>query len=288
VTAGRDTTATDNCGTNAETVAAIKAPVCAVGYLTGTSQLRAATAAEQTAYGLPASVMLADSRARAFKILGTGFLVRPQTVITNQHILRDIATLRRSGVASTRFRVVFHQAATKGPTRGVLALRPKWTYSAWIREVDIGFIHFSATPGEFVANLRPVEFPAHFVARVGDEVMVPGYALGSELVEEEDDAGETREYRIGPVVQRGVISAIARVGQSGSVYRLLLDVQTARGMSGAPVFNACGDAVVGIHYSGVGKAAEFAIPLDVAAIRTLLAVWDAKWTAILARIGGPQ
>jgi len=88
-----------------------------------------------------------------------------------------------------------------------------------------------------------------------------GYAHGSDLMKTE--RGETEyNYRYGPVLQRGFISALAPFDQAEIVTRVLLDIRSATFMSGSPVFDPTSGTVLGLHNAGHDHAVSFAIPLD--------------------------
>ena len=81
--------------------------------------------------------------------------------------------------------------------------------------------------------------------------------------------GQARLYRYGPILQQGYISAIAPFDNSVFVERILLDLRTSVGMSGAPVFDSATGSVIGIHEGGRDATTAFAIPLNQRTITTL-------------------
>lgn len=249
----------------------VKQVICAVGYFRGEPKVRRPTEAETPDFGGQATVVDGPENP-PFEILGTGFLVRQRTVLTNKHVRLLLDGARHDGIPKHLFRVVFHQVLTDG--RGVLFHYRRISHSAWIREMDIAVIAFIPDVNPYCDELSPATFGQTLAARVGTPVMVPGYAFGSNGLEDTAIVRQRREYRIGPVAHYGFVSAVSRRLSGGGVDRLALDVRTVTGMSGAPVCSTDTGRVVGIHYGGTDLLAAFAFPLDLPRVRAILANWD--------------
>ena len=81
-------------------------------------------------------------------------------------------------------------------------------------------------------------------------------------------------YRWGPVFQQGSISAISPFDGTLEPDEILLDVRTAGGMSGAPIFRPSNAEVIGIHYAGWEATTALGIPLTQIEVNTWIAQYD--------------
>lgn len=206
-----------------------------------------------------------------FKILGTGFLVGSMTALTNRHVLASVtAYLEKESLPKNRRYVAFIRPTPSGIAQTFHEVE-KMLMITMPKMLDIGLISFRATPDDPIHTLSPVEVPEHFVSEVGDAVAVYGYAFGENLLKQDIGTAE-RTYRFGPILQQGYISAISPFEHAPAVDRVLLDVRTARGMSGAPVFNPQTGSVLAVHNSGIEDTVAFAIPLSAQLITDFLAI----------------
>jgi len=182
-----------------------------------------------------------------FKIFGTGFLIGPLLVMTNRHVITYLnAYLEKESLPKNRRHVAFLRA--KGPQ--VQQSFHEFEKMMLITDphLDVGLISFRATADDPIRTLTPVEVSKTFEYEVGDPVAVYGYAFGENLLKREFGEQE-RVYRFGPILQRGHISAIAPFDHAQYIERVLLDVRTARGMSGSPVFDPRTGLVLALHSS---------------------------------------
>ena len=215
--------------------------------------------------------VVSDLAKPQFKIFGTGFLVGSLTVLTNRHVVANMtAYLEKESLPKNRRYVAFIHPTPPGITQTFREIENIFMITM-PKMLDIGLIWFRATPDDPIRKLSPVEAPEHFVSEVGDAVAVYGYAFGENLLKRDIGAAE-RTYRFGPILQHGYISAISPFEHSRVVDRILLDVRTARGMSGAPVFNPQTGSVLAVHNSGMEDTVAFAIPLSAKLIAELLAI----------------
>jgi len=105
-------------------------------------------------------------------------------------------------------------------------------------------------------HISPLEISASPELRVTEEVAVCGYPYGTAMLKKNAEV-----YRWGPVIQRGFISAISPFDTTDAPDEILLDVRTASGMSGAPIFRPLNGEVIGIHHSGWEATTALGLPL---------------------------
>ena len=237
-----------------EALSAMRLRTCAIGVLKST-----------------VNDVVSDPAKPQFKILGTGFLVGPMTVLTNRHVVANVTTyLEKESLPKNRRYVAFIRPELSGIAQTFHEVE-KMLMITMPKMFDVGLVSFRANPDDAIRTLSPVEVPEHFVSEVGDAVAVYGYAFGENLLKQDLDTPE-RTYRFGPILQQGHISAISPFEHAPVVNRVLLDVRTARGMSGAPVFNPYTGSVIAVHNSGIEDTVAFAIPLSTQLIADLLAI----------------
>ena len=239
-----------------EVIAALRLRICAIGVLK-----------------VPVEKFVEDAAAPLFKIFGTGFLVGPLTVLTNRHVLASVtAYIEKESFPKNRRHLAFIRPDGRGIEMSFHEIE-KMGMTTNPTFLDLGLVTFRATPDDPIRTLSPVEIRPDFLGEVGDPVAVYGYAFGENLLKRELGKRE-RTYRFGPILQHGYISAIAPYEHSPRVDRLLLDVRTARGMSGSPVFDPAAGTILGVHDSGVEDTVAFAIPLSSQMVLDLLAVHE--------------
>jgi S1-C subfamily serine protease len=200
-----------------------------------------------------------------FKILGTGFLVAERTVLTNRHVLQNVFMyLQKEHLAGDRQHVSF---VRRHPQGAVQELRRFAKAGAVLDpHIDLGVITYAPEPTP-QNELSPVRLRSNFESEIGDPVAVLGYPYGEALQLRSD---EEVLYRFGPVLQQGYISALAPHEHTDIVDRVLLDVRTSIGMSGAPVFDPESGEVLAIHSAGLDGTVAFAIPLSADLIASIL------------------
>ncbi len=253
---------------SSEVLAAVKLGTCAIGYL---KEYPRAAADPIPAYASGPGVLTAEEVARPnFKIVGTGFVIRRGTLLTARHVVEKLAALRERGIPDLYFRALFNHPV---PGKVVLHLC-RILRHAWLsdRSQDLALVDFHPTEGDFRAASLTLRVANAVDVHIAQPIAVLGYPFGSDALERDDDLGERRVYRIGPVLQQGHLSGISRWG--GRMDRLLLDVRTARIMSGAPVFDTATGVVLGVHTSGLELVTAFAVPVDQPLISSMLGAWD--------------
>lgn len=217
--------------------------VCAIGYLP-----------------VPLKVWRKDPSSRPLKVIGTGFLVRQTTVITNRHVIKDLVKATEAeDIPDSQHFISFIAPVESSHVLGTVRMvrRRVGVHGA---NTDVGFIEFKREPAGHFTNIHPLRVTTSPRIAITEEVYVCGYAHGNELTEKDGQV-----YRWGPVIQQGYVSGLSPFSKSDSPDEVLLDVRTARGMSGSPVFRPNDGEVVGIHNSAIAVAGitttSFAIPL---------------------------
>jgi hypothetical protein len=202
-------------------------------------------------------------KASHLHIEGTGFLVRENVVLTNGHVLRDLKGLiEEAKWPPDRLCVLFDQTSARLIStfgkNGILINR----------SFDVGLVEIAHND-----NATPVKLRETLGVHVGQHVGTLGYAYGSSLLLRDDGMGAERAYRSGPILQQGYVSALAPFPDADRVERILLDMRTSRGMSGAPVFSAEDGVVIGLHQAGLGIVTAFAVSLTIPFVNQLCHTW---------------
>jgi S1-C subfamily serine protease len=220
------------------TYVGIRNGVCAVGYLTE-----------------PLVEYNQNLDADLFQVLGTGFLVERELVVTNRHVIGALYEARVTEVVpESQLFIQFVAPREDGSVRVVPRMIREVSYVENPKQ-DIGFIRFvTHDEGHFEA-IEPLAIVADWNLRVSEEVGVCGYPYGSQLL--------SRDYfvRWGPVLQQGHISAVSPVDTTMLPDEILLDVRTAPGMSGSPIFRPESGEVIGIHYAGIEATTALGVPI---------------------------
>lgn len=96
---------------------------------------------------------------------------------------------------------------------------------------------------------------------VGTDVVLVGYATGTDLVFCDDILGTGSPKSFSPVAFNGMICA--RVPDDGRPVNLLAyDCTTFGGNSGAPVISVESGTIVGLHLRGFENHVGYAVPID--------------------------
>jgi Trypsin-like peptidase domain len=219
----------------------VRAGICAIGYLV-----------------LPPKTFINKQIDPLIRIVGTGFLVRPSTVMTNRHVIEIVLNKgKEQGISLDNFYVSFMYSRDKagGLQEGVC----KFLKVSLIQnqEIDIGFIDFKRRPEPEFEQCRPLQMGIPSSAMIGQSIAACGYPFGNKFLERSE-----RRYRFGPVLQQGHISAIVPYDNAIFVSEFLLDLRATSGMSGSPLFSPEDGKVIGIIYFGFEATTSFALALD--------------------------
>lgn len=204
-----------------------------------------------------------------FEILGTGFLIRPSTIITNRHVLEACQKVtNEQGIPIDQFYAQFIYKDLNGGT--LVAGYCKFKKFGFVSSPgpDVGFIEFVRRPEKDFASVEQLEMAQDFsTLAVGTAIAEMGYPFGTELLTDPDTGSV---YRFGPTLQQGFISALAPYEKLSPITRILLDIRTSPGMSGSPVFLQSNGKVVGIHFGAMEQTTKFAVPLTSKMVLELL------------------
>lgn len=208
---------------------------------------------------------------RVYEVIGTGFLVRSNLVMTNRHVINSLRTaITDLKMTHELLFVRFLKEIGKGFVEWSYVPKKIQIYKP--EEVDVGFIEF-IDDAENKLLVKPVEFTNNLPSLFpGQPVGVVGFPYGTEGLAKPYSNQEI--YRFGPVLQQGYISAIAPYHGKRTLTKLLLDIRTAKGMSGAAVFLPQTGEVIGIHEGGTEWTLAYAIPLDQKSMKNFLDKFD--------------
>jgi len=195
-------------------------------------------------------------------IIGTGFFVDKNIVITNRHVIVGLLDVLKKGIKKNQLVISFvsvekEQAISENEMHAFSFLRIKFCTYAKNPRLDIGFVELFDLPDFRVPP--PLQVTNDLKVNVGDPVGIYGYPYGIELLKLDNEM-----FRFGPILQQGYISAIAPFSNDpcGSITKLLLDVRTAPGMSGGPVFLPSNGNIIGINYAGAEATVALALPIN--------------------------
>jgi S1-C subfamily serine protease len=209
-----------------------------------------------------------------FNVVGTGFLVDDELVLTNRHVIVDLEKeTQRLGIPESQQFLTFIGAPPSGPLR--ITLRQiRNSYGLRDASIDVAFIQFNIVYPAHFEEVVPVEIDDPRNVRVSEQIAAFGYPHGNALLQKEG-----RVARWGPVLQQGWISGISPwqrliLGPD----EFLLDLRAAEGISGSPVFRPSTGKVFGVLHSGQGRddaptTTAFAQPLSA----DLLAKWRVEF-----------
>jgi len=195
-----------------------------------------------------------------FRVSGTGFLVRENTVITNRHVIEGIKSELKNAdlVADDRTKVQFTYFAENGWQTALCSIEFVTTIDN--KEIDIGLIDIKRQPEKAFEQCKPLEInDDSSVIFTSQEIAMFGFPGGSDLFVNPFMDSQLI-YRFGPVLQRGYISALAPF-ERPPISRILSDIRTYKGMSGSPVFLPKTGKIISLHEAGSITTA-FSIPLS--------------------------
>jgi hypothetical protein len=238
-------------------ISGVRNGVCAVGYLT-----------------VPLEEYKRNIQSPFFQVVGTGFLVRETTVITNRHVIQGLFEHQANfGFPSSQFFLLF--VAPRESPQPQITIRMIRRFGALANEeLDVGFLEFKVVTEAHFRDISPLDIVSSFDLHVSEEIAVCGYPYGTSMLKK-----NSKVYRWGPVIQRGFISAISPFDTATEPDEILLDVRTAGGMSGAPIFRPSNGEVIGIHHSVWEATTALGLPLTKQNVDAWLNLYDNEQNA---------
>ncbi len=188
-----------------------------------------------------------------FKILGTGFLVRSNAVLTNRHVALGMdAFVNEHKLSGQRMAAQFSYFFRDRMEQAYVPLKRVCVMTEPVHD-DIAICAFHREkddPEDFkgaVKRLSILESVEEL--SLGEPVGVVGFPYGEQLHVDER-ADPTKLVRMGPMLQHGHISGFQPWQRSIGIKEILLDVRTIHGMSGSPVFRRKTGQVIGAIWGG--------------------------------------
>lgn len=221
-----------------------------------------------------------DQVSRVTSVRATAFLVRDTVLLTNRHVVEQIAAEHLQSGNHDHWYVEFVYPRTDGEGWSQSFRRIGGIFAfvdpSGSGLLDVGLLSIRTGTDAFSS---PVELGNLEAVVTGAAVAICGYPLGDELLTK---AGL---WRFGPVVHAGIISAVSPydAAEPRSLTTFLTDINTAPGMSGSPVFLPDSGLVIGLHYAGVQGTLGCAVPVD----GSRLTGWVAAFESALAKGGSP-
>lgn len=239
---------------DAEFISNVRNGTCAVGYVT-----------------VPLERFIVDPRQPFFKVIGTGFLVTINRVMTNRHVIQGLISEQANFGFLDEQRVLMFVQPTK-PGRwqihmaGILEM-------GYVRNtnIDVGFIEFKRPVTQEFDSVKPLPLQSQMSFRIAEPVAICGYPFGHAMLQKDG-----KVYRWGPVLQQGYISAISPFDNTNQPNELLLDIRIAGGMSGAAVLRPTYGTVIGIVHSAWEATTAIALPLDSPRLNRLIQDYDTQ------------
>ena len=140
---------------------------------------------------------------RSGQVVGTGFLVRNTTVITNRHVVEDLVDQQaRLGFPSSQLFLSFVVPAPNSELRNTVRMIRHYGVLG-NQEVDVGFVEFHIVHKPHFEGIVPLQVVDSLDLHVSEEIAVYGYPYGTAMLER-----NRKIYRWGPVIQQGWISGI--------------------------------------------------------------------------------
>ncbi len=195
-----------------------------------------------------------------FTIYGTGFLIDELHVLTNRHVGQALEGATADPGKQNHFPSL-HFELHEGDNIRFINVPVEDRVFIETGGPDLCLMRMSVSISAKHPSFMPLEIQTMSSVGVGSPIATLGYPLGAELLRSESRGG-SGVYRYGPVLQQGFVSAIAPFDGVEGVRRYLLDIRTANGMSGSPVFCPISGTVVGIHEAGMDCVTAFAIPIS--------------------------
>jgi hypothetical protein len=242
---------------DSKVISRVRNGVCAVGYLT-----------------VPLEEYKRNIQSHFFQVVGTGFLVRETTVITNRHVIDGLFKHKANlGFHSSQFFLSFVTPRESHQLQITKRMIRCFDTPA-NEELDVGFLEFKVVTEAHFFDISSLDIASSFDLHSSEEIAVCGYPYGTSMLKK-----NARVYRWGPVIQRGFISAISPFDTATEPDQILLDVRAAGGMSGAPIFRPSDGEVIGILHSRREATTAMGLPLTKQNVDAWLELYDIEQNA---------
>ena len=137
--------------------------VCAVGYLLE-----------------PLETYTNNPQSEIFQVLGTGFLVEPELVMTNRHV---IGALLEAEVTHTIPRTQFFVQFVAPGQDQTLRIVPRMIRTvSYLDDLDIGFVRYQTVFPDHFDTIQPLAIGEEWNLQVSEEIAVCGYPYGTSLL----------------------------------------------------------------------------------------------------------
>ncbi len=215
----------------------VRASVCAVGYM---------------------DILFSEGKpfdiANDLFVLGTGFLIGDNKVLTNRHVIEALKSKKSSSYWTLLF---FNDSKNLGKAslkQGLIGVEfPQMavaTGGVASALTDLGvLVPKEPFDSQFLEHRKPVEFGDLNQLRVGKDLSICGYAGGNSFI----TFDSLQFSRAGPLTHFGKVSALAPwdfLSDGRQYTNILTDISNGGGFSGSPVFCPTTGQVYGIHYAG--------------------------------------
>jgi hypothetical protein len=232
---------------------------------------------------------LKHGKVKDFEIIGTGFLVRHDTIVTNRHVaLGIVQKMRELKLLAVHAQARFAYLNEQGLQILYCPLR-KCNLVA-NANIDAAVIDFERNdnedPPDFVKSAKRLSILENVSdIQLGEPIGAMGFPYGSELhVDPRSNPDIMSRWQ--PILQQGYISGFQPFEGTNVLDDLLLDIRAIGGMSGSPVFRKKTGQVVGVIYGIVAGAfggvqvphavLARAVPLDWVRLSAWLSLFDGQ------------
>lgn len=221
----------------------VKNAVCAVGYLAVDLEKYALNPFERD----------------YFRVVGSGFLIRDSTVITNRHVIEGMRyCLNKNRFPDDRRMVQFAYPRADGWQTAMCGV--EFISTVDNEDIDVGFIDITRLPEKEFDQCVKLNLIDDRRLFVGQSVAMLGYPQGNDLFVNPTVDSQI-VYRFGAVLQQGHISALAPFDIAPPYSRVLSDIRTCESMSGSPLFDPETGLVISLHTGSNKVTTAFSIPL---------------------------
>jgi len=215
--------------------------------------------------------LLQTHKTGGFEIIGSGFLCRSTTVITNRHVVEAMnAYLAQHSLSDNRMAAQFNFFIGDGMEQCYAPITRLCVVKQPV-EADIALFEverLDEDPEDFKEAVQPLTIIENVKSlELGQEIGIAGFPYGQVLhADPHADAAipiaDRNVVRMGPILQQGIISGFRPWQRTYGIREILLDARIAGGMSGSPVFWQQSGTVVGVVYGTHETVVGHAVPID--------------------------